>query len=194
VVAERSCTAGACIATLVLCLAACSSGRGKHAAPTTTTLSPSYAVANLGPCPKRVPSDFSPRTLNAGVVHLGARLVPIVALTVRVCRYGSNPVLIGSAILKPTTTRMLEADVNRLTPNPGGLVGCERGQNPPPPPETVLLTFASASQRVFVQQSECDGFWNGRTVTDPSVAVDRDLASMALPSGRPGRATGSANS
>jgi hypothetical protein len=162
---------GACLATLALCLTACSSGGRQHSSTTTTSRSASttaarqrsrviaatttpastpHVVANLGPCPKLFP--FGPASgLNTGVSGLDKKLVPIAALSVRLCRYDLVEVnvhtstfpLAGSGILTGAPATQLEGLANHLPT--AQTRGCGSGQ-------LFLLTFASETQHVDVEE------------------------------------------
>lgn len=99
---------GACVVSVALLVAGCSSGGGNHATPTTTiattstattttTVSPSHVVAKLGPCPATLPAE-SLIKLPSVVQSLRQTLVPIAASNVRVCGYGGSANrLVGSS-------------------------------------------------------------------------------------------------
>ena len=145
------------VVSAALLVAACSSGGGKHAtpttttnattstmAPTTTTVSPSPVRAKLSPCPKYFPSSTL-SMLNAGLVRLDNRLVPIVALSVRLCRYDDwHTPLAGSGVLNGSVAIQLEGIANALPLRRGK--GC-------PVDSLFFLTFANETKRVDVEQA-----------------------------------------
>jgi hypothetical protein len=90
---------------------------------------------------------------NAGVRGLANRLVPIDALNVRVCRYGRNGRLVGSAALSPLVTAPFEHETNRLVTNRFGGGSCVST------PPVYFLTFAGDTQQVSVaDEGECGGY------------------------------------
>jgi len=156
-----------CLAALVLCVTACSSGVGKHASPTTTiatassaaasttTISPSQVAAKLVPCRFTLPTHLMGD--NGGIKGLAKKLVPIDALVVRICDYSdTSPYpLIGAAVLKGSEAEALEREANRLQREP------ERptcNDVPGVSMQVFVFTFANASHHVFVYGGdECAG-------------------------------------
>jgi hypothetical protein len=149
-----------------LLVVGCSDAGSRHASAT-TTVSPSRAVNNLGPCPKQDPNVDVARA-NAGVVGLNRRLVPVPSTAVRVCDYlyssGDTPTrLLASGLLGRSGSEALEAATNTLplqSPGPGDCPG------PETPADLVshifLLSFVDASRQVDVYAV------NGRCGSGPS--------------------------
>jgi hypothetical protein len=172
VVTKRSYVVG--LLALAVCASACSSG-GIHGAPSRHHGSRPVAVAEkLGPCPRRMPTT-SLTTLNAGIAGLNNKLVPVVAVKVRLCSYVGIVVqdssgfhdeakqLLGSRLLSGPAAKKLEDDANALAK--GGPSGCG---SPPVPGRFVqffLLTFASDTRAVDVEEEypSCNpGPFNGK--------------------------------
>jgi hypothetical protein len=153
----------ACVVSAALLFAACSSS-GKQSTPTTanvtatTTTNPaagfSYpapvqrprAVAKLGSCPEQLPySLFTAMTPH--VDGLATELVPIVTLSMRVCRYGGNAQrLLGHAVLEGLAAKRVAAETNKLMPR--RLPGLTPVAGPAD--TEFFLTFANHSQQVAV--------------------------------------------
>jgi hypothetical protein len=90
-----------------------STGSATTAAPTTTTVSLSHQLANLGPCPPRLPVLTAES--NTGITGLAKRLVPITASTVRVCMYdylNGRVVSESATSANPNVADFLEAVTN----------------------------------------------------------------------------------
>lgn len=102
----------ALLAAVAVLVASCSSGSGKHATPTTTTpVSPSHVVANLGRCSPKFLAE-SLNVLNAGVLALDKKLVPLAAMKVRICVYFGLD--IRSAVLSGAEATHFEEMTNSL--------------------------------------------------------------------------------
>lgn len=171
-------------------VAGCSSGGGgNHAAPTTTkaatpttvvtttTVSPNRVVANLGSCPKLVPTG----PVNAGIAGLATKMVPIDVSSVRLCRYAFGNVrngeprqLVGSALLRPPAGAKLADESNRpRTHRFSYLDAC------PSPVPIVLVTFASVSQRLDVSY-QCGVMSNGLLAASPTANWLNELQRYAM--------------
>jgi hypothetical protein len=125
-----------------------------HPVRTTTSKSPKHVVPDLGECPS-TNSSFGSTGMNAGVRDLTAKLVPITASNVLICRYGLDTNLARVAVLEPVAAARLEADTNRLpTSTRGTAFSCR------PARESFRLTFANDTHQVQVQES-CGGIING---------------------------------
>ncbi len=157
---------GVSVAAVVLLVAGCSSSGGKHATPTTTTVSPSRIVVKLGPCPS-LPSAASLTRLNAGVQGLAKRLVPIAAVKVRACEYDPTLTLRGTFTLSQQLAAQFETETNRL---PAGalLADCSFDA-----PDNFLIS-ASDSQQVVVNDV-CAGFSNGVFTAIPTTEWSNEL-------------------
>jgi hypothetical protein len=149
-------------------------------APATTTVSPSHIAAKLGPCPST--STPGPMTLrDAGVRGLSKKLVPIIAVAVRVCTYQDRPD--GSVAARRgrplLAASQLEDETNRLqrSPSERDIGGCVAG------PLEVFITFASVSQHVSVlDQVGCaDAATNGVLYVVPTTKWRNDLGDYTLP-------------
>ena len=161
-----------------LVVASCASVTGKSSAPTTTLTNfanppatrpptsggltsgggarPRDVAASLGPCPQANPAivgqHFSLSAVNAAVVGLDTKLVPITAQRVRVCSYNwGGGTLNRTGELQLSAAAQFEASTNRLkTPAqpPRRGVTCHEF-------DTSFLTFATAMQRMDVAASDC---------------------------------------
>jgi len=115
------------------------------------------------------------KALNAGIDGLGMKLVPIAALSVRVCRYlfpGDGARLIASEELSPEAGEKLGADTNRLlmySPPPGNGGVC------PDYGPGDYLTFANETQRVSVNDGVCGLVGNGVFAAAPTQTWLDDL-------------------
>jgi len=149
------------IVVLALLVAGCSSGGQKTAPlttnptrPTTTTVSPWRVVGDLRTCPPKAPTE-SVTNLNVGVQGLDKKLVPITALTVRVCRY---PRAISPLFYDSQAAGQFENQTNRLATQPAagasGIVGCADGP-------LYVLTFASEREQVDIEVPGCGYATNG---------------------------------
>lgn len=87
---------------------------------------------------------------NAGVAGLAKTLVPIAALNIRLCDYGSGGELASYAVFRPVPTSDVEIQANGFPTYvlPRGGLRCPK-RNP------SMLTFASDSQRVTVETFGC---------------------------------------
>ncbi len=189
----------------LLLVAGCSGGGGKSSTPTTanatTTANPgagqSYpapvqppsVIAKLGPCPTHFPTATLAR-LNANLAGLDNKLVPIAALSVRLCRYnGWHTPVTGTVVLNGVAARRLEDVANALPMRRGR--GC-------PVDRLYLLTFADERERVVVEQAtdlkeppDCNigptnGTWGGLVSTPAWLEeLGRDTGSNAptMPTG-----------
>ncbi len=124
-------------------------------------MSQSHVVVNLGKCPSRYPPDSS-EALNAGVADLGSRLVPINAVSVRVCRYGSLDARFeGGGVLSSSVTPEFEDEANRLETEAidgpsrfSEVAGCVGGP-------AYYVTFANAERKISLRGQECNYATNG---------------------------------
>jgi hypothetical protein len=173
-----------CLAALVVCLGACSSGGGKQATPatntstpttaaTTTTVSPSQIVANLTKCPSNAPTE-SVTNLNAGVHGLDEKLVPIIALTVRVCRY---PKAVAPLFYDSQAAGQFENATNRFATRPAagthGHVACTAAP-------LYVLTFASNTEQVNIEVLGCRYATNGVLDANPSAQWLNELQTPTM--------------
>ena len=146
------------VVALALLVVGCSSGGGNHVTPTTTiattpstaatttTVSPSHIVANLGRCPRHYPTE-SLAVLNKGVRGLGIRLVPITALSVRICEHANGPLARSEILLPAIATPFGQATnlLKSLTPHEP-VVRCFGPQGPTNFPASFVVTFANDSR------------------------------------------------
>jgi hypothetical protein len=185
---------------MALLVASCSSGGGNHASPTTTiatpsstaatttTVSPAHLATNLGPCPKDDPVSL-PGRLNVGIKGLGQKLVPIVALNVRVCRYDPRA---PSTVLKPPDAMRLEAEANRLLIVKDAI----RYNCAPTNPPYFFVTFANDRQQVDVWEDGGCGFITNGVLTVSTTTKWRNelqrytTSSTAATTATTGRAVG----
>ena len=159
----------AAVATVAVLVAGCSSA-GKQAAPmttnptrpnTTTTVSPWHVVGDLRKCSSKAPTE--PVTnLNAGMQGLDKKLVPITAVTVRVCRY---PQAIAPSFYDSQAAGQFETLTNRLAIQSAagapGIVGCADGP-------LYVLTFASDKEQVDIEARGCGKATNGVLDANPN--------------------------
>jgi len=137
------------------------------------------AVANLGPCPKVYPNGPSAK-LNAGIKGLNKKLVPIAALSVRICEYGGVPQRLeyfgreGSG-----TAKGFEDETNGLATARSENVTCDQM----PGAAFKVVTFASDSQQVTITERVCVGITNGVLFAHPTTHWT-DLATLILRSPR----------
>jgi len=125
-----------------------------------TTVSPSPALANLGPCPQRQPTT-SPSASNAGIRGLAGKLVPIQATNVRVCSYfrvGNTAELDRFGRLTGAAAVALEHTANGLRLPPR--LNITRCPGSPP----FLVTFANANRQITVG-AYCGGVLSNGTFT-----------------------------
>jgi hypothetical protein len=162
----------ALVATAALVAGGCSSGGGKHAATATTTVlsattvppaptvPPARGVASLGACPVSY-ADALVNTRNVGVTGLDARLVPLAASVVRICKYAGLPVrYAGGARVTGATASQFAAETNQLASIPARPAGCGGSGGGPVgivSGPTFLLTFASSSQQVTLVEQTAHG-------------------------------------
>jgi len=159
----------ALVGALALLVVGCSSGSGNHASPTTTkvttsstaatttTLSPSYAVSS-GACPSKYPSG-SLAALNSGAKGLGTKLVPIEALYLRICQYGSDGLPARRAVLSGSGETVIENETNLLRRTQEiALAESPTGTSCLGP---FYLTFASHTRHVSLTVTGCDAVTNG---------------------------------
>jgi hypothetical protein len=144
----------ASLAALVLLVAGCSSGGGKH------------ATWDLGSCPS-LPPTTSLAKLNAGVQGLAKRLVPIAAVRVRWCEYGLSTGRVDTFMLPQPAVTLFEGDTNRL---PAGSLAASCMADVP----FDFLTFASGSQKVVVAES-CGDVTNGVFSALPTAQWSNEL-------------------
>jgi len=142
----------------------------------TGPIGPRSMAANLGPCPVHIPAGL-PATLNAGVQGLDKTLVPVVATTVRICKYdlripsstgpfgptGPMSEVIDSNILTAGESAALQGGVNAFpsySAARSSLPGCG---GPTYHAENFLLTYANDAARVNVEgdNTRCDPLSNG---------------------------------
>lgn len=131
--------------------AGCSGGGLKHAfatttkvttsstaATTTTTVSPAPVAINLGACPSRYGDETS---TGADVRELGNKLVPIAALSVRVCKYGVDQQPVGRAVLLSGSGSTLIEDATNSLFVPPGRGGMAQHPTGPCGPGPVYVTL-----------------------------------------------------
>jgi hypothetical protein len=141
--------------------------------PPSNTVTSSHVVANLGSCPAKYPAE-SMKTLNAGVKGLAKKLVPIAALTVRICFYSGVPRrLEAGRSLARTISAQIEDETNRLpkvVPQTKQLPPCRA--NAP----AYLVTFASNTQHDTVSNMpSCSFVTNGVLLAYPTLKWVHEL-------------------
>jgi hypothetical protein len=150
----------AMVATLVLLVVGCSSGGGKSSATTTPTTTPGTQVVHfrnndfLGvlPCSAQAPNE-SLQALNAGVNGLAKKLVPIVAITVRICEYAFTPYRLqrSGTVNVTASAALLEDDANRLQ----SFAVRPECQQPAGAP-FWFMTFATETKPVNITEDPCE--------------------------------------
>ncbi len=162
---------------LVLLCAACS-GSGNHRASgaTTTTASPTRPVAavHVPGCP--VVPDANTRGW-AGDAR--GRIVPIAAVGVRVCRYGSDSgveLLAGSGLVAGArTVAGIEDATNALPVVSTAVVGaCQGGAVSP-----VWVLFSGTARTVAVREDSMCGVTNGAVWARPTASWHALIAGVA---------------
>jgi hypothetical protein len=168
---EMSIRPSACVlfATLALLAVSCAGSDGKQAVSTNTrtATSPSSTTASYAfqapvlsdQCPSKPPTA-SPKALNAGVSGLEKKLVPIAALTVRVCRY---PKAVSPFVYDDSAAAQFEAETNRLPALALSGRGVSCGAGAP----TYVVRFSGAAQQVDVVDF-CGEATNGAFAADPT--------------------------
>lgn len=170
----------ACVAAVALLVAGCSSGGGKHSASpaTTTSVTP---VTNTGPplgkCRAQSGDELS-KALNVGVPGLAIRLVPITALTVRVCDYPTDRVRGQrfAMLTRRSTVAHIEDETNRLPTLPQRSRGMSCGANA----RAAFVTFATGTQQVDVIDF-CGAVTNGIIVAKPATTLFNELLRYTNP-------------
>ena len=116
------------------------------------------AAINLGPCPKRYP--ITPLTkLNAGVAGLDKKLVPILALRMRVCTYAGNGQPVDRPGLTGSAATTIENGANALPTDQRTALN----QTPTGPcgAGPLFVTFVNRAQQVSLTVTGCDAVTNG---------------------------------
>ena len=173
------------LSILVLGLGACSSS-SKQATPTTnspastTTVTAPTIKGKLGPCPAVFPR-VQLATLNAGIPSLDTTLLPLDAISARVCMYTLKG-LVASGTVPAGAVKKLVADTNALTKLPGPLT-CANQQIS----GLMFLSFDSQTQRMHLGESNgCGGgVANGTLVASETKAWTAEVKGFATTKATP---------